>query len=241
MFIISKKKDFYDGVAGTVGIDKTIIYNRNVIDVEEKDIPVFFKKKRFDINGTHNTIISNLSRNKLKKEFQKKYVDYSHFVVGFCGKLYVGWKLYSEEKLRLNTNIITEITDDVDFVNSLVESNKWNGNFVENVNKVKQSDAMQLFREFNSPIFLYDSNTSIKKYGTFSIKSNAKFFISPILADYEFFKVFNTFQAFQEIQMFLGGVLGSGEKEIAEVADKYKIQQYGFNKYSFRKEKQEKL
>ena len=36
--------------------------------------------------------------------------------------------------------------------------------------------------------------------------------------------------------MFLGGVLGIGEKEIIEVDDKYKIPQHGFDKWSFRKE-----
>ena len=28
MYIIAKKKDYYDGVVGTMGIDKTIVYNR---------------------------------------------------------------------------------------------------------------------------------------------------------------------------------------------------------------------
>jgi hypothetical protein len=40
--------------------------------------------------------------------------------------------------------------------------------------------------------------------------------------------------------MFMGGVLGAGEKEITEVADKYKITQHGFNKFSFRKDKEVK-
>ena len=40
--------------------------------------------------------------------------------------------------------------------------------------------------------------------------------------------------------MFLGGVLGNKEKEIVEVADKYKIAQHGFDKWSFRKEPKNK-
>ena len=46
----------------------------------------------------------------------------------------------------------------------------------------------------------------------------------------------DTFTAFQEIQMYISGVLGTGEKEIIEVEDKYKIPQHGFNKWSFRRE-----
>jgi hypothetical protein len=37
--------------------------------------------------------------------------------------------------------------------------------------------------------------------------------------------------------MFLGGVLGSELKDIVEVADKYKITQHGFDKWSFRRKK----
>jgi hypothetical protein len=50
----------------------------------------------------------------------------------------------------------------------------------------------------------------------------------------------DSFTAFQEISMFLGGVLGAGEKNIVEVEDKYKITQHGFNKWSFRKEPEKK-
>ena len=64
--------------------------------------------------------------------------------------------------------------------------------------------------------------------------------LNPHYNDYEFYKVFDSFTAFQEIQMFMGGVLGSGEKEIVEVADKYKIGQHGFDKWSFRREPDKK-
>jgi len=40
--------------------------------------------------------------------------------------------------------------------------------------------------------------------------------------------------------MFMGGVLGSPEKEIVQIEDKYKITQHGFDKWSFRKEPKEK-
>ena len=32
MYIIAKNKDYYDGVAGTMGIDKTIVYERNTVN-----------------------------------------------------------------------------------------------------------------------------------------------------------------------------------------------------------------
>ena len=39
MYIISKKKDYYDGVAGTTGIDKTIVYDRQIVELEKDEIP----------------------------------------------------------------------------------------------------------------------------------------------------------------------------------------------------------
>ena len=61
-----------------------------------------------------------------------------------------------------------------------------------------------------------------------------------MLKDYEFYKKFDSFAAFQEIQMFLSGVLGNKENEIIVVSDKDKIAQHGFDKFSFRKDKEVK-
>ena len=51
MLIISKKKDFYDGVVGTMGIDKTLVYDREIIEVEEKNFPSIFQKKKAILNN----------------------------------------------------------------------------------------------------------------------------------------------------------------------------------------------
>jgi hypothetical protein len=58
----------------------------------------------------------------------------------------------------------------------------------------------------------------------------------PILKDYKFFKVKDTFTAFQEISMYQFGVLGCTEKDICVVSDKDRLDQRGFDpKYGFRK------
>ena len=47
MLIIAKKseKDYYDGVVGTMGIDKTIVYDREIIELEYPKMPKYFKRK----------------------------------------------------------------------------------------------------------------------------------------------------------------------------------------------------
>ena len=97
MLIISKQKDYYDGVVGTVGIDKTIVYERNEIEFKEREeFPKEFHKAKTYSYRDENPF---LSLNGYKMD-SKKYDGYVTFIVGFCGKLYIGWKLYYERKAK---------------------------------------------------------------------------------------------------------------------------------------------
>lgn len=61
--------------------------------------------------------------------------------------------------------------------------------------------------------------------------------LNPKLKDYGFERIKDSFTAFQEISMYLSNILVE-QKEIAQVEDKYRIEQHGFDlKKSFRKEK----
>jgi hypothetical protein len=243
MLIISKKKDYYDGVVGTMGIDKTIVYDRQIIEFEDKNIPELFYKKFYGLYGMKrdkNHPFYKLTYHHIKKEYQKKYPHFSYFIIGFCGKIYVGWKLYSEGKNYYNefNPLITEITYDFDYMKTLSEPKGWIGdNFEDDVKYIKNYNALDLFRELKTPVFVYDNDYDRKSLDKYWHHDNHKFIVNPLLKNYEFYKIFDTFQTFQEIQMFLSGVLGAGEKEIIEVADKYKITQHGFDyKWSFRRE-----
>ena len=239
MLIINhKKKDYYDGVAGTSGIDKTIIYDRQIIELEDEDIPKEFQRHNYVLNPKRSTFLK-LEYSVIKLELRSEYAFTSPFIIGFCGKLYVGWKLYSIVKESHNEELITTITYDNDNIMKILQKSSWGGNVKDNLNYVLSYDPIEFFRRFNAPVFIYDSDygrTNIDKYW----RNHPKFFINPLLKEYQFYKVFDAVQAFQEIQMFLGGVLGNREKEIVNVEDKYKITQHGFDKWSFRKEPQKK-
>jgi hypothetical protein len=237
MLILAKKKDYYDGVVGTMGVDKTLVYDRQTIEVENDDMPKIFKGKRgyWGITYRENPF-HELAYHNIKKEYKGVCDEHAHFIIGFCGKLYIGWKLYRIID-NMYDRIDTEITYDNDFIIKILEERSWHGNLIDSINYVQTFDALQIFRDLNTPVFVYDGDYNRlwfdrKRYN----HHNPKFFINPLLKDYEFYKVFDSFQAFQEVSMFMGGVLGRGEKEIVEVADKYKIAQHGFDKWSFRKE-----
>jgi len=237
MLIIAKKKDYYDGVVGTVGVDKTIVYDRIPIEYERDSFPKFFHG-RTGIGKKHtSTPFHMLDYHSVKKEYRELFDEHAFFIIGFCGKLYVGWKLYCADA-KYPHEVKTTITYNLDDIKTFLEPRGFNNNLEDSINYVQNFNALQLFREFNAPVFVYDSDYN-RLHFDFRVYNNhkSKFIINPLLKDYEFGKLFGAVQAFQEISMFMGGVLGRGEKEITEVADKYKITQHGFDyKYSFRKE-----
>jgi hypothetical protein len=241
MLIISKRKDYYDGVVGTVGVDKTIVYNRECEEFNENQIPeLFYYKKGFYNNfSKKDNPLHSLGHNSLEKT--SKYNGYSYFIIGFCGKLYLGWKFYIEEKdrLGLQTKFITEITYDREFARTQISQFGYRCNLEDSFNYFDTYNALQLFIDLKAPIFVFDADYDRTEIGKYYRNGNTKFFLNHNLNDYQFYKVFDTFQAFQEVQMFISNVL-TGEKEIIVVEDKYKITQHGFNKWSFRKESTKK-
>ena len=242
MYIIAKRKDYYDGVAGSTGIDKTIVYERETLEFESSNIPTLFERpKGYWGLSKSSTPFHNMSYISLKKNCRGVVCDeHAYFIVGFCGKLYIGFKLYRELE-TVTHSISTEYTYDLDYMRTILEEKTWRVNLNDMVNDVLSYDALQMFRDLQSPVFIYDSDYGRlyydKKRSIYN-SHHSKFFVNPLLKDYEFYKVFDSFQAFQEISMFMGGVLGRGEEKIIEVDDKYKIAQHGFDKWSFRKEPQ---
>lgn len=231
MYIISKHKDYYDGVINTMGVDKTIIYDRKLYEISDYEkFPDEFQRKRFDNYRKINHFL-NLENYPLKKSV--KYFNLNSFIIGFCGKLYIGWKFYEERKNIKDqygmNKIYTKIIYDYDDAKKYIQTTNWGGNLNDSVNYVLNYDPIEIFRKYNTPVFVYVNESMI------SVK-DVKFIINPILKDYEFYKIFDSFTAFQEIQMFISGVLGSGENKMIEIEDRYKIPQHGYDKWSFRRE-----
>lgn len=233
MYIISKKKDYYDGVVGTMGVDKEIVYERKerIIENPEQfpqeftkvnDVRELFRKT----NHFHNVKFYPTREN-------SKYEEVNPIIVGFCGKLYLGFKLEYElesEGYRLPEKKI-DIFYEKEDVKKYIQSHHWGRNLDDDYNYIENYDALHIFREYNTPVFIYDVDYTKRLFG------RETFIINPLLKEYEFYKVFDSFTAFQEIQMFISGVLGIGEKETVEISDKDKIEQHGYDrKWSFRKE-----
>ena len=223
MYIISKFHDYYDGVMRT-GIDKTIVYNRHeqVIDDVIINLPESFHYlMKYDI---HDNI----------REYIPKHKNlYEVFLIGFCGKPYIGWRFYFKEDNNVfNYNFNEKIVYDLNELKKYLKFKTYNDNIENNINSIKNQDFLNIFRKYNTPVFVYEH---------YRCCDNKTLIINPQLKKYQFFKIFDSYGAFQEIQMFISGVLGNKEKEIVEVGEKYKVEQHGFNKWSFRREAKKRV
>jgi len=222
MLIISKDKDYYDGVAGTMGIDKTIVFERKYNDITNtKEIPKAFKREKVGFGS--GKMVQYFSY----RSISHRYINANHFIIGFCGKLYLGFKMYyykDNQDMNYDKKSI-DITYDINEFKKHFKPFWSFAEFDDFVNNIKNYDAIDIHRILNAPIFVFEMK-----------KGPDSFIINPILKEYEFYKVFDSFTAFQEIQMFISGVLGIDENPIVEVSDKDKIISRGFDyKWSFRK------
>jgi hypothetical protein len=236
MKINSSYKDYYDS-ASSLGIDKSIVYNRESSEIQIEEtffidgLPQHFPD---DFPETLEYIFDKSSE-------KRNYCDFK--IVGFCGLYFVGlfnttangakprsMAYYGEEISLLDWKTISKnkrYPSEMLVVKEAVK--KWN---------FKRDDS--IFIKLNAPIFVAHIQHSLSKY---EMKNRGlyldKFEINPNLNDYQFYKMADSFSAFQSIQSYISGVLGTQENNIIEVDNKSKILKAGFDlKTSFRKDKE---
>lgn len=225
MYIISKFHDYYDTALG-LGIDKTIVYQRNTNDLREKD----YKGLLRDHSEVHS----------LKGGGS---VSFDRLLVGFCGKLYpliimkegfystkflynfeafqeavaqAGLSFTPDKKSYIfNREILNEKNAKEFFEEKdLSKPNRYRSRSHKEVNEL-----LEVFRKEMVPCFLYDHNGLV---------------LNPRLDDLGFQKLMDPYTAFQELSMFLSGVLGETEKETVKISDKDKLHKHGFYEWSFK-------
>lgn len=227
------KRDYYDRVMAA-GIDTTLHYGRTPKDV-------WLSSLSSQIAPRLNSILGG-----------------SRFLIGFCGQIYTGVKLtrplvkngvkqYTsagtviEENLFLyyphyskkELEILLKPDDDsyrrFRFSNQYSKENQA-VKFLMDV--IKNDD---IFAELNAPIFvttLAEGSSRMIQTGFEHIRDH-KITVNGLLKDFEFYRVVDPFSAYQNIAHYLGNVLVD-KKKFPDIADKYKIEQHGFDKTSFR-------
>jgi len=232
MRIISKFNDYYDAVQRE-GQDQTLIYLRNKETIKKEiEFPQtdLLNKVGFWYMGTHG---------KLHVEIK---------AIGFCGKVYpiVGLK----KNAWADPTYCYGLADVDAFVEANFKEKDVKGfrhkgkKYGDCINGWVQGQQRHVFEDFfkawadkknnyqdlfyNHPIFVVKiANPSIITY-------------NECLKGFEFFRVFDTYSAYQEITMYMGN-LAQPNKPIPEVPDKVMVEAKGFHKkWSFRKPPEKK-
>ena len=210
MRIISKFHDYYDSVMRT-GVDKECVYVRNEEEIILNEI------------WKHT---GNLSDIKIESTQNKNYsCQIEKFIIGFCGKIYpcieerISWRDYCyNHRQKIIFHYSKEFIDEKDYDKYFYKGSFFDKNF---------NEFESYFEKYKVPVFVTLTDNLYS--------SGRKLILNPQLKKYEFFKIKDSYTTYQEIYMYLSGVLGVNQKEIINISDKDKIKKKGFDKFSFKK------
>lgn len=250
MLIVKKFHDYYDSAIGFDGVDKTCVYDRTPKQITDKyefvELHNRFKsiEQKRDTGPLFVEYYSINSRKKLIKSAEPNLVK--PFIVGFCGKTYVGYRFiwenenYREEKSQIvyGPDAFFDLRKfDIKGSAKYSSDKRWYEKTKTYFEHFHNKEHSELFFKYKVPVWIFDFGCGIDNNldtKTFS-HITSQFIINPQLKNYEFYQMFDAASTFQEIQMYLQGVLGATEKPIVEISNDDKIAQHGFDsKWSFR-------
>jgi len=216
MRIISGDHDYYDKVQ-VYGHDPTSVWKRQTHEVE---------------------ILSETLDFELSKNYKRTSVTHHHnawpFVIGFCGKLYPCMQITEDELTWPPKSTYHYKADEV--VAWLEDKegerrDKWEKkNLKRDIQDIRwwydayRGVSSDLFVRLQAPIWIKPLR---RKWGDL-------IFVNYLLKEYNFQKVFDPVSAFQEIDMYLSGVLTLQQPEMVEIADIDQRDKKGFDDWSFK-------
>ena len=252
MKIISNFHDYYD-VCQKHGQDTRVVYIRHTPDSNVQKVS--FKKKQYPFIWT---MVEEFPCNNLYTEPSDKNdytLDLKLRFLGFCGKWYPFFHLLIQSRSSINyrPDINIYCYSPSSFIEALEKYNflKYKETLFTKKSKhiyssqLKYRDIEVYFNKFSGiadksnifvtekcPVILIEESSYRMTFASeaFTIVTN------PNLSTIDFVKIVDPYTAFQELEMYISGVLGIGEPQIVTISDKDKIEKRGFNKWSFRKQ-----
>jgi len=231
MRIISPFKDYYDNIQA-YGIEESL----NFIREPKKHI----QKLSFQIKRDKDIIPLFWP---YEHTNQNDYVKIEYIIIGFCGHWHLCVKitenketqakfLYSFEEYEAYRKQTKNLAL-IDHYNA-----RWNSFFVfdnpeepigkklkSTFNKVKYLNDISTFQWYEAPIIIVTVDRS---------KAQKTFTANGSLREYKFEKVKDPYTAYQEISMFVSGVLGHEEDHPSLMSDDVMRDKKGFDNWSFK-------
>lgn len=255
MYIISKVKDYYDSVGAQYGIDKSVPFKREKKEITGDKSSFYDPIKKLlgaygrELDFPDSILLDMAIGNPNSKLLVRKY----WYCIGFCGKNYIllraiierglpnvtPYGMFSDKEIFLYSDQYIPYMEEAHKNRPEKKKYSWQeptnyNNIINNIKAIEAIDYSNIYFENKVPYFLF----LIEGYGRTNYNEfNYNPVLNPILKDYQFFKVKNSFTAFQEIQQYISGVIGVDANEPIITDDKYKILAAGFSlRTSFRKD-----
>ena len=220
MRIYSKFKDYYD-TALSFGIEETIRYKRETFEIEDDETIEKIEKIR---------------------DLMPSQDGFGTIVVLFCGKVYFGY-LYETDTFCYSLNSIKSIKPE-DKKSIFYDPNKFKSRWwrprKEHFTEKNLNELFELSGKLETDLNkIHRTPLLVSRFygdyvGTVRLKPKMAIMANDPLYPINFVSAVDPHTAFQEIQMFIGGVLGGEDPPMLEVSEKDKIASKGFDKWSFR-------
>jgi len=255
MRLISNTSDYYDS-GFAYGIDENIYFKREIIHKGKSDFTdsqlryneknLIFGYKTTGYVGFCGKIYPFIVHRRVKEDFKKGIMKLEFNDSNSVNKFYYNYESYLDDygdkiKKDYYGSIKQKIETIKDYFNNKVDSPFRGFNHSSNINNNyydnKLKEKLELFTKYKTPYFIerdFGSNDNKLKeksddyFTTFDILGNLK--------SVQFSKVFNPYEAFQEISMYLGSIKSKEENKGCEISDKDRMKGHGMDCMSFRKE-----
>ena len=232
MRILSKFKDYYDS-ALAFGEDNSVVYRRleSTVPLRKLDIDWLKELKKKEPNVSLHTESNTLRRIHGFEDISES------FIIGFCERLYPCIHLKISDSKEVYAYSYDEVIDFLKkyklhkTLKDFERDDGWFWNSKKNLIDffaLKSDDFQKFFLESKTPVFKIDFQGGKRQ-------NEPRVILNPQLSESSFVRVVDPFTAYQELSMYIGGILGIDAPEIAEISDKSQIEKKGFNECSFRK------
>lgn len=224
MRIISKFSDYYDSVMKE-GQDRSVVYVREkaIVEVPRKQESILPHVNSSLSVGYYAALsINNVDR----REFM---------YLGFCGKIYPVLRIEfaNEVNCFYSFEDVKSFCEEkgIEFRKSAYRVR----NFLGHLDARRIEDTKYFFEQNTSQLSHLFHNHNVPCFIYFKDNNGAKLELNPNLKDLKFFKVKDTYSCFQDISMYVSGVLKSPENLMVKISDQDKLSKHGFDKWSFKK------
>lgn len=227
MKIISKFHDYYDN-AMAHGQDKSVVYQRELFEFKssQKDDKRIEELRDIVYKAIHREY--NRYSTPTRYQGNKCFIEVQRGMIVFCGKVYVFYVIHKQTSIPTEKNIFYDAQSLIDYLVS-------NGVNVHRRSWSKQKSAAQVYEMTFDELTQPNPDWFIENKITVASCFDGLIKINPCLKDFEFYRVFDSYTAYQELDMWVSGTLAWPQNFMVEVSDKDRINQHGFDPvYGFR-------